>query len=107
VTSRAPKRLDVRPEEWAIVSQILRSVIPGREVWAFGSRATGAAKPYSDLDLALIGETPLPLDTLAALREAFSESDLPWKVDLVDWATTNATFRKLIEARKVVVQRGE
>jgi predicted nucleotidyltransferase len=106
VNSQAPKRLDVRPEEWAIVSRILRSLVPGREVWAFGSRATGSAKPYSDLDLALIGETPLPLDTLAALREAFSESDLPWKVDLVDWATTNATFRKLIEARRVVVQQG-
>ncbi len=88
------------------MSRILRSLVPGGEVWAFGSRATGSAKPYSDLDLALIGETPLPLDTLAALREAFSESDLPWKVDLVDWATTNATFRKLIEARRVVVQQG-
>ncbi len=107
MNSEAPKQLDVRPEEWAIVSGILRAFLPGREIWAFGSRATGTAKPYSDLDLALIGETPLPLDTLAALREAFSESDLPWKVDLVDWATTNATFRKVIEARRVVVQRGE
>ena len=107
MNSEASKQLDVRPEEWAIVSGILRAFLPGREIWAFGSRATGTAKPYSDLDLALIGETPLPLDTLAALREAFSESDLPWKVDLVDWATTNATFRKVIEARRVVVQRGE
>ena len=106
MNSEAPKQLDVRPEEWAIVSGILRAFLPGREIWAFGSRATGTAKPYSDLDLALIGATPLPLDTLAALREAFSESDLPWKVDLVDWATTNATFRKLIEARRVVVQQG-
>ena len=107
MNSEAPKGLDVRPEEWAIVSGILRAFLPGREIWAFGSRATGTAKPYSDLDLALIGETPLPLHTLAALREAFSESDLPWKGDLVDWATTNATFRKVIEARRVVVQRGE
>lgn len=104
--SEAPK-LDVRPEDWAIVSRILHEITPGREVWAFGSPVTGAAKPYSDLDLALIGETPLPTDTLAALREAFSESDLPWKVDLVDWATTNTTFRELIAARRVVVQRGE
>ncbi|ARN81453.1 nucleotidyltransferase family protein [Methylocystis bryophila] len=99
--------LNLNPKEWAIVSGILRSVVPGREVWAFGSRATGAAKPYSDLDLALIGDTPLPLDTLAVLREAFSESDLPWKVDLVDWATTNATFRQIIEARRILVQKAE
>ena len=105
MNSEAPKPLDLRPEEWAIVSRILRSVVPDREVWAFGSRAAEAAKPYSDLDLALIGETPLSPDTLAELREAFSESNLPWRVDLVDWATTTPAFRKVISARKVVVQR--
>jgi predicted nucleotidyltransferase len=104
VNSEAPQPLDLRPEEWAIVSRILRSVVPGQEVWAFGSRAAGGAKPYSDLDLALIGATPLPQDTLAALREAFSESDLPWKVDLVDWATTAPAFRKVISGTSVIVQ---
>ena len=107
MSSEAPTGLDVRPREWAIVSRILRALVPSIEVWAFGSRATGAAKPYSDLDLALVGATPLPLDTLAALREAFSESDLPWKVDLVDWATTTPAFRKVISATSVVVQRAD
>lgn len=50
-------------------------------------------------------DTRLPLDVAVALAEDFSESDLPWKVDIVDWATTSAAFRKVIEHHKVVVQK--
>ena len=78
--------------------------MPQHEVWAFGSRAKWTAKPYSDLDLAVITDQPLPLKTSANLSDDFSESDLPWKVDVVDWATTRAPFRKIIERDKVVVQ---
>ena len=34
----------------------------------------------------------------------FSESDLPYKVDVVDWATTSAAFREIIERDRVVVR---
>ena len=56
---------------------------------AFGSRVVSSAqdrarvKPHSDLDLAL-SATPLPLKQMFTLREAFSESDLPMRVDIVD-----------------------
>lgn len=96
--------LDIRPEHWHIVQGILHRLVPQHEVWAFGSRAKGRAKPYSDLDLAVITDQPLPLDLSARLREAFSESDLPWRVDVVDWAATSASFRAVIERERVVVQ---
>ncbi|MGH2397455.1 MAG: nucleotidyltransferase domain-containing protein [bacterium] len=96
--------IDIRPDHWAIVADILRRHVPDREVWAFGSRATWNAKEYSDLDLAVIGETPLNLSVSAALADDFAESDLPFKVDVVDWATTSESFRKIIERDKVVVQ---
>ena len=70
----------------------------------FGSRAKGTAKPYSDLDLAILGSEPLPLSTAAELTDDFSESDLPSKVEIVDWATTGERFRKVIEGERVVVQ---
>jgi type I restriction enzyme S subunit len=98
--------IDIRPEHWQIVRRILRQHVPGHEVWAFGSRAGRTAKPYSDLDLAIIGDEPLPLSVRAALAEAFSDSDLPWRVDIVDWATAGEPFRRIIENGKVVVQRG-
>lgn len=99
--------IDVRPEHWKIIRHILHEHIPELDVWAFGSRAKWNAKEYSDLDLAIITEKPLALTTSAALGEAFSESDLPWRVDIVDWSATNERFRKLIEQDKVVVQTRE
>ncbi len=99
--------IDVRPDLWAIVRDILHRQVPGYEVWAFGSRATGNAKRYSDLDLAVISETALPLAVQAALEEAFSESDLPWRVDVLDWATTSPAFRAIILRDKVVLQKAD
>jgi type I restriction enzyme S subunit len=96
--------IDIRPDHWQIVQQILRRHVPQYAVWAFGSRAKWVAKPYSDLDLAVITDKPLPLSVSAALADDFSESDLPWKVDVVDWAATSDSFRQEIERHKVVVQ---
>lgn len=97
--------IDIRPDLWPIVRDILRQHVPGCEVWAFGSRVQGRAKRYSDLDLAIVSDTKLPISVLTRLADDFSDSDLPWRVDLVDWATTGDAFRRIIERRKVVVQR--
>lgn len=93
--------MQISSEEHQIVAQILQQFVPNYPVWAFGSRVKGTAKPYSDLDLAIITEQPLPLDIHADLVNAFSESDLPWKVDIVDWATTSESFRNIIQQQYV------
>lgn len=85
--------LDLRPQELALVRAILRRRLPDSQVWAFGSRVSGRAKPHSDLDLAIVSSSPVPLATLAEIEEDFSESDLPFRVDLVDWATAPKRFR--------------
>lgn len=95
--------LNVSPQHLQTVHGILLQHVPHCTVWAFGSRTQGTAKPYSDLDLAVISPQPLPLATLAALAEDFSESDLPWRVDVLDWATTSAEFQRLVENHHVVV----
>jgi type I restriction enzyme S subunit len=96
--------IDIRPEHWTIVRGILDKHVPGYAVWAFGSRARHTARQYSDLDLAVITETPLPGAVTAALAEDFTESDLPWKVDVLDWATTGAVFRKIVERDRIVLR---
>lgn len=99
-----PPAIDISPEQWAIVERILRLRIPHHEVWAFGSRAKRSARPYSDLDLCVIAAQPLSWALRAQLSEDFSESDLPWKVDLVDWASTSEAFRQIIQSHRVVLQ---
>lgn len=94
----------VTPAEWEIVRTILQRNLPEHSVWAFGSRVRRNHKPYSDLDLAVIGPTALTIEQLAALLEAFSESDLPWKVDIVDWVNATEAFQQIIEAEKIIIQ---
>jgi uncharacterized protein len=67
-------------------------------VLIFGSRAHGNARQYSDLDLALESGHVLGLDLIGRIAEALSESDLPYKVDLVDLATVEPAFRARIAA---------
>jgi len=102
-TSNVPL-IDIHRDQWAIVCNILQTHVPQHEVWVFGSRAKRTAKAYSDLDLAIVTTTPLNIEVSANLREAFGESDLPWKVDVVDWATTSKQFQEIIERDKVSVQ---
>ena len=98
------KPIDVAPEDLATVLEILREHVPDREVLAFGSRVSGTAKKFSDLDLAIVGDDPVPSRALAALNEAFDESELPFKVDVVEWASTSASFRAVIRRTAVPLQ---
>jgi len=105
MTSRTTPPIDLKLRDWEIVRNILARHVPQYEVWAFGSRTKGTAKEYSDLDLAIITDEPMGLPLSATLADEFVESDLPIKVDVVDWATTSEAFRKLIEQDKIVIQR--
>ncbi len=96
--------IEIKTKDWEIVQKILQTNIPQYQVWAFGSRVSGRAKPYSDLDLVVIADQPLDLGVSAALNEDFAESDLAYKVDIVDWASLDESFQKVIKDNKVIVQ---
>ena len=96
--------IDITSEEMAIVQSILLRLIPNYKVGVFGSRVTGKARKYSDLDLVVMTEKPLDFDVYSSLKEAFSESTLPFKVDIVDWAATEDNFKKIIEQQRVFIQ---
>lgn len=90
----------------AIVSDILFAHVPKCDVWVFGSRVRGRTKPASDLDLAIVCEKSIDSQVLGVLADVFSESDLPIKVDLVDLNRVDESFRKIIEAQRVLLQEG-
>lgn len=84
--------------------ELLRRHLPGVEVRAFGSRAGGHPKPASDLDLLICSARPLEARCLALLADAFAESDLPFKVDMVDARLAAHSFRERALAESIVVQ---
>ncbi len=97
--------IDAGPLDLETIRAIVERFVPGVEIWAFGSRVTGTAGKHSDLDIVLLTSEPLDIGLLADLKEAFSESELPFRVDVADWAATDAKFREIITRRHVVISR--
>jgi predicted nucleotidyltransferase len=95
------------PQKYLVqVKALLHTHVPHAEVWAYGSRVTGSSHEASDLDLVLRNPQNLNEETsaLSTLKEAFTESNLPIRVDIMDWARIPASFHREIERGHVVVQ---
>jgi len=71
----------------------------------YGSRARCTSSPTSDLDLVVFA-TPDQRMGIIELREAFEESDLPFRVDLFAWNDLSETFKRQIEAKHTVLDTG-
>lgn len=67
-----------------IVVDLLKVGLKTRgEIWVFGSRIKPKLKKqFSDLDLVFIGASPLLGTQIEEIKELFSASNLPFKVDL-------------------------
>ena len=89
--------IDVPAPALNAVLNMLACHVPDREIRVMGSRVSGRAKSFSDLDLVVMGDEPLDLRTLGQLRDAFDESNLPFAVDIVEWALSSDAFRRVID----------
>lgn len=100
--------VDINPDHLRVVQKILRENLPsGVAVWVFGSRADWATKDTSDLDLALEGDSALDHGTISALEMAFEESDLPYRVDIIDLNHVSDKFRQIVNAQKIPLPMAE
>lgn len=88
-----------------MVREVLERCVPDAQVWAYGSRVTGGCHDASDLDLVLRNPSdPTRAEpALGRLRESFSESNIPIRVDVHDWARLPEDFRAEIERAYVVL----
>lgn len=90
--------LSVTKEQFRVIRSILTRIVPGAEYLAFGSRLDHCHHRYSDLDIAIRADDKLPLEQLAALEEAFADSDLPFRVDIVDLHRASTELRQVVES---------
>lgn len=99
------KNFFIEPDVLTILNEILKKNLPaGTLIWVFGSRAKGNVKKFSDLDLIIDRKgQPLSLDMRSNLVMAFDESDIPYKVDIIDWATVSDAFRRNVEGERVLL----
>ena len=98
--------IDLAPHHLETVRRTLAEHVPDCEVRAFGSRAKWEGWDYSDLDLVVVCGDEQDGRAIPRLKAAFEESDLPIRVDVLDWSAIADDFRKIIESDYVVVQQG-
>lgn len=86
-------------EQYRYISEQLVAPLEqaGVRVFCYGSRARGDHRPFSDLDLMVESETDLA-EQISQLQEMLTDSDFPYKVDLVE-------FRHFAESYKAGYQR--
>ena len=98
--------IDITAEQLKTVLSLLKKHLTNTTVWVYGSRAKWTARPQSDLDMVVFA-TPEQNSQVFDLREAFEESNLPFRVDLFVWDDVPERFRKRIEAEHVVLVERE
>lgn len=91
--------IDIRCQDFDIVQSILERALSAANarVYVFGSRATGTTKRAADLDLAIDLGRALSVKEQLSLADQFEESDLPYRVDIVDMHTVSHEFKLIIE----------
>ncbi len=80
----APPTLALTEDQRATLRALIEAAVPGARVAVFGSRATGRARPFSDVDLLILQPTRLTWQQRTALLDALEASDLPFRVDVVE-----------------------
>ena len=95
----------LKPRHFRVICDILEAHLPEGKcrVYLFGSRAGDTVRPVSDIDLAVekISEnTALHLHTI---RTAFEESNLPYRVDLVNLGNIRTDLKDTIKKEGIMI----
>ncbi len=100
------RQIDITANQRKTLLALLKRRLPNTTAWVYGSRAKWTSRPQSDLDLVVFTK-PEQERRVSELREAFEESNLPFRVDLFVWDAVPEQFRKQIEAEHVVLVERE
>lgn len=89
---------DYRADMLARVREIVLDRLVGRgvDVYLFGSFARGDEKHYSDIDVALDAQEPLPASLRLAISDALENSTIPRRVEIVDLSTCSVEMRETV-----------
>lgn len=96
-------RLQLEPEQLTLIRDLVQSVVPGASVAVFGSRATGRARPFSDVDLLITRPATLTWQQRVDLHDAFEASTLPFRVDLVEAGRLASAYAARVKRESVTL----
>ena len=94
--------IDITADQRKTILALLKRHLPNTTAWVYGSRVKWTSRPQSDLDLVVFTK-PDQERRVSELKEAFEESNLPFRIDLLVWRTLPEPYRRQIEAEHVVL----
>ena len=85
------------------IIDIIRKYIKDKsiEILLFGSRAEGNSSMISDYDLAIRSKDELSETILSTIKEELDNSNIPFKVDLVDYNKVSDALRESIDRSNI------
>ena len=89
--------IDINPRDKEILLSLLAQYLPHTAVWVYGSRVSGHASPRSDLDIVVFSDAEQK-HRISLLREALEESNLSFRVDLLEWDSLPDNYKTNIAA---------
>ena len=101
------KMYNIKENDLNIIKDILIRFVFGAKILVFGSRQCGTEKSYSDLDIAIDCGKKMDWILVADIREAFIESNLNFKVDVIDWWNLSCEFQRVILKDYSILEIGE
>jgi len=74
------------------------------QLFVFGSRSQETpCKTHSDLDIAVKMDSAIPRKTLFNIEEDFEESNLNYRIDLLDLHRISGSFRQTISHKLIAI----
>lgn len=80
--------MSIRPEDCYVeIFTIVRRFFPKARVYLFGSRSRKKGRAGSDIDIAIDNSSPVDFFQLLRLKSKLEETNIPYKIDVVDVQT--------------------
>ena len=76
--------MNIESQHVLVIKNCIRKFLPEAKIFLFGSRAKETNYEFSDVDIA-IKDPKINFAILAQIRFELEESDLPYKLDLVNY----------------------
>lgn len=80
--------------------KVIRNIVMPRlpdesyKAFIFGSRTKGTSRPYSDIDVGIMGPKKVPSVNFIDIVQALDDSDIPYRTDVVDFINVSDIFKQ-------------
>jgi len=94
--------MSLEPEYKNKIIGILTVLFPDAKIYLFGSRARGTHSDRSDIDIALDESKVIRPGRLGEAVSMFAESNIPYKIDVVDLHSVSDDMRYFIKKEGIL-----